>query len=453
MKSPVEPDLVLVADDTETSRVLVYELLTTAGFRVLTVPDGPSALAALTAQPVAVAIIDLEMPHMTGIEVILQGRRTAPEVPFIILSAHVQHQVALDCMASGAFDFVPKPISREVLLFRVKRALTERRKADELLALRAARMGQSPLVAVSEPMRRIVSQIPSFAASEETVLVTGETGCGKEAVAREIHRLSRRSAEPFFGVNCGALTETLLESELFGHERGAFTGAVARRKGLFELAHGGTLFLDELSEMSPSTQVKLLRVLEERQFLRVGGHQPVKVDVRLICATNSDLQQKVAQKQFRADLYYRLVVLPIHLAPLRERSEDIPALLQVALERVAPARKLSLSPSAAAEATAYAWPGNVRELINAVSRAAALVQGERIETLGLDIRHPPLPETLTVARPLREHMAVAEREYLEALLSHTHGNLSEAAQIADVDRKSIYNKMKAHGLQREGFKT
>ncbi len=462
-----QSDLVLVVDDTRAIRAHLELMLKDAGYSVITAGTGEEALELLKKNDVAVAIVDLEMPGMTGLELVAQARSVAPEVPTIILSSHVHHQLALGCMSAGAFDFMPKPTSQEETLFRLKRAIRERRRLGELLAFKASQgVNTSPLVAQSQAMQSLLARARAVAASDETVLITGETGSGKDALAREIHRLSPRSSEMFFAVNCGALPETLLESELFGHEKGSFTGAVSRRKGYFEMADGGTLFLDELGEMTPATQVKLLRVLEERQFVRLGGSQPVKVDVRVIAATNRKLEEMVAEGKFRSDLYYRLYVLPMYVPPLRERKEDIRPLLELALSRAAGTRSIALTADALDEALRYPWPGNVRELFNAVARATALAVDDRIDSLGLSNggqRPPPPPsapdevkvETL-LDLPLKDFVAqtleAAEKNYLQQLLQRTGGVLGEAAKLAGINRKSVYNKMKAYGLDKSDFK-
>jgi DNA-binding NtrC family response regulator len=461
---PGQGDLILVVDDSSTIRELVANVLTGAGLRMVGAKNGREALEIVKEQAdaLAVALVDLEMPEIGGLELVGELQKLAPKVPAIILSGHVNHQLALDCIAWGAFDFVSKPMTREELLFRVKRATNERRRRTELSAYQAAAgSATTQLVASSPAMQRVLAQASAMARTDSTVLITGETGAGKDALAREIHRLSRRSGRMFLAVNCGALPETLLESELFGHEKGAFTGAVAKREGFFEIADGGTIFLDEIGETTPATQVKLLQVLESMTFVRVGGTKPIHVDARVIAATNRGLEQMVKDGRFRADLYYRLFVMPLKLPALRDRKEDIDGLIRLALRRVAPQRRLSLSSDALARAMAYGWPGNVRELFHRIERAVVLTTGDRIDdlelpTTGVSLQVPAAAPSVDIARPLKEvvsdAVSEAERRYLRALLEKTQGNLAETAKRAGVDRKSIYNKMKAYDLDKEAFK-
>ncbi|HNB59906.1 MAG TPA: sigma-54 dependent transcriptional regulator [Phycisphaerales bacterium] len=382
---------VLVVDDKELLRDSVGATLQRAGFSVVTADSGPGALAAITRKRPDAVVSDLKMPGMTGIELLEQIKQVDDQLPVILMTAYGAVDTAVKAIKFGAFDYITKPFEGDELIIAVKRAIEHARIVRENAVLRttiapggtpAGRVGLDRIVGDSPAMRRVKQQILAVADSQGTVLICGESGTGKEVVARSIHELSPRCQEPFLGVNCAALSESLLESELFGHERGAFTGAERLRKGRFELADKGTLLLDEISEISPAVQAKLLRVLQERAFERVGSSMAIGVDVRTIATSNRDLPASVARGEFRQDLFFRLNVLPIHLPSLRDRLEDVPALAvhflaQIAAREGKPAK--TFSNEAMTLLQSYRWPGNVRELSNICERAAVLCKSDTID--------------------------------------------------------------------------
>lgn len=385
---------VLVVDDKEMLRDSVGATLRRAGYDVVTATDGGGALAAIASRRPDAVVTDLRMPGMSGVELVRQVRQIDEDLPVVMMTAFATVETAVEALKEGAFDYITKPFEGDELVVAVKRAIDHARLVRENAVLRSAgggaeagpaadgARGLARLVGDSPAMRRVKEQVAAIAGSQGTVLITGESGTGKEVVARAVHELSGRRAEPFLAVNCAALSESLLESELFGHERGAFTGADRVRKGRFELADRGTILLDEISEVSTRVQAKLLRVLQERAFERVGSSVTMGVDVRVVATSNRDLSASVAAGEFRQDLLYRLNVLPLRLPALRERADDIPALAAHFLAGVArregrPERVLA--PEALGVLQAYAWPGNVRELQNICERAAVLCPGEVIE--------------------------------------------------------------------------
>lgn len=386
---------VLVVDDKEMLRDSVGATLQRAGFEVLSAPDAAAALETIARRRPDAVVTDLRMPGMSGIELVERARDIDDTLPFVVMTAYGAVETAVQAIKAGAFDYITKPFEGDELIVAIKRAIEHARTVRENAVLRtnaegarsAAIGGTGPsglarLVGDSPAMRRVRQQVLAVAESHGTVLICGESGTGKEVVARAVHELSPRASEPFLAVNCAALSEALLESELFGHERGAFTGAERLRKGRFELSDRGTLLLDEISEISPKVQAKLLRVLQERAFERVGSSMTIGVDVRVIATSNRDLPRAVARGEFRQDLFFRLNVLPVHLPPLRDRLEDVPALVAHFLNLTAqregkPARRIS--DDALAVLRSYPWPGNVREVQNVCERAAVLCKGEVIE--------------------------------------------------------------------------
>ena len=383
---------IIVADDNDAMRDGMALALTRQGHEVLAVKGGAECLAAYARRPADVVVTDLRMVPVDGLEVVRRLRDRDPDATVVVVSAHGTIATAVDAMRAGAIDFIEKPFPPEVLRARVEKAAeiarerrgarTDRGRAEAMDADRTRERDPSGLVGDSEPMRRVLELVRKVAATDATVLVLGESGTGKELVARALHAGSPRAAGPFVTISCAAIPEALLESELFGHERGAFTGAVRRKLGRFELADGGTLFLDEVGELPPAMQVKLLRVLQERRFERVGGEETVVADVRLVSATNRDLGAMVKAGAFREDLYYRLAVVPLTLPPLRDRPGDVRALCDHFLVKLAPRagrRVLTLSPGALALLERHRWPGNVRELENALAQALVFADGEVIQ--------------------------------------------------------------------------
>lgn len=387
---------VLVVDDKEMMRDSVGETLARAGFTVASASNGPAALQQIAKKRPDAIVSDMRMPGMTGIQLVEAVREIDEDIPVVVMTAFGTIDTAVEAIRAGAFDYITKPFEGDELVIAIKRAMqhTSLKRENQVLKATATRarpvsgerIGTDRLVGDGPSMRRVKEQIAAVAASSGTVMVCGESGTGKEVVARAIHELSPRASGPFLAVNCAALSESLLESELFGHEKGAFTGADKMRKGRFELADGGTLLLDEISEITPGLQAKLLRVLQERSFERVGSSRPLFVDVRVIATSNRDLPRAVASGDFRQDLFFRLNVLPVHLPPLRERPEDVAALARYLVEQVREregSKPVRIHPHAEAILRRYAWPGNVRELQNICERAVVLV-GSRLGDASAD---------------------------------------------------------------------
>jgi two-component system nitrogen regulation response regulator GlnG len=455
---------VLVVDDDPEIRQVLVETLAPHGFRVATAADGRAALAAIRAEPPAVVLLDLEMPRMGGMEVLAALQAERREIPVIVLTGDAGLVRAVEAMRLGAWDYATKPFLEEDLLCRLRHALEHRALRDEVDALRT-RLAQSDLgerMGPSAAVQKLGEQVRLVAGSNFSVLIQGETGAGKELVARAIHHQSERREGRFVALDCGAIPETLIESELFGYEKGAFTGADRRKEGHFELAAGGTLFLDEVANLPGAVQAKLLRVLQEREIQPLGARGPLPVDVRVIAATNLPLDGEMRAGRFRQDLYYRLNEFTIVVPPLRERTEDILYLAQRFLDEVAmelrrPVRRIS--EEARRVLLAHPWPGNAREL-KSVIRRAALVSGEVIEpahltTLAADVgadagAHADAEPPTRAATSLREIAAAAaadaEREAIRQALVATRGNKSEAARLLRTDFKTLHLKMKRYGI-------
>jgi len=439
----------LVADDDPGLRESLNRTLTRAGYSVILASDGRAALEQLQSGPVDLVLTDLRMPGLTGLEVLRAVKTLVPDVDVILLTAFGTVEEAVSAMKDGAYDFITKPFRGEQLLKLVSKALERRGLIEQNRALQKQLedlRGKGQIIGASPAFRRMMTLIDQVADSSATVLVQGESGAGKELVASAIHERSRRRGGPFVAVNCAALPETLLESELFGYEKGAFTGAVGRKEGRFELADGGTLFLDEIADLSAVTQPKILRVLQEGEFERLGGTRTQRVDVRIVVATNQDLAQMVKEKRFREDLYYRLNVITITVPPLRDRREDIRLLAQHFLRVYAAKnnRKLEMfTDEALRRLEGYSWPGNVRELENVVERGVVLARGAAVDVTDLpeDVAGAtPLPEgvfTVRIGTPLAE----VELRLLEATLRVTGGNRTRAAKLLGIDPKTVYRKL------------
>ncbi len=448
MKNAKKKIKVLVVDDETIVRESLRDWLTDVGHQVLTAENGYQALEIIEKEKPAIAIVDLVMPGMDGIELLKRAKQISPNIEVIIITAYGSIPTAITAMRGGAYDYIEKPFCPEKAELLVEKLAEHHRLIEENIALRRKleeRYQFENIIAKSPKMQQIVEVIKVVAKSNATVLITGDSGTGKELVARAIHSQSYRKDKPFVAVSCAALPESLLESELFGHERGSFTGAHAQRKGKFEVAHRGTLFLDEIGEMSANIQVHLLRVLEEKEFTRVGGNELIKVDVRVISATNKDMKNAIAKGQFREDLYYRLNVVTIDLPPLRERKEDILLLAQHFLEKFAVENQKQIagfSPEATDFLLKYQWPGNVRELENAIERAVILANNSYIEVADLP------QENLLLAKPALSTGSLREVEKQRILntLSETSGNYSKAAKILGISRATLYNKIKSYGL-------
>lgn len=387
---------ILIVDDEKNYLFVLEDLLVDEGYQVITADAAMRAVEMLAHHDFDVVITDMKMPGMDGMALLEHVHHKYPDLPVIMMTAYGSVEKAVEAMRKGAFDYILKPFKNEELKLTIRKAVDHYAlicKNRYLTKELQERYQYSNIIGKSAPMQRIYQLIEKVAPTKATVLITGESGTGKELIARAIHFNSTRSEQPFVSVNCGALPETLLESELFGHERGAFSGAVSQRKGRFELANGGTLFLDEISEMSTSLQVKLLRILQEMEFERVGGSQTLKVDVRMVAASNRILKEEVAAGRFRADLFYRLNVVNIHLPPLRERTDDIPLLIKHFLSKYAQPEersKISINPEALRCLLEYPWPGNVRELENVIERVVILCTAHEIDCRDLppEIRQP-----------------------------------------------------------------
>jgi DNA-binding NtrC family response regulator len=457
---------ILLVEDKDSLRTMLRLALEAQGHKVVEARDQPEAEAALRASRPAVVLSDLRLTEGDGFGVLRASKDLDPELPVIVMTAFGSIQDAVAAMKEGALDFLAKPVDPDHLLLMVERALTQRRMATENLILKeelAQRRGAPQIVGDDPQLKQVSLALHRAAATDTTVLLEGESGTGKELFARALHALSPRADGPFVAINCAAIPETLLETELFGHEKGAFTGASARKPGKFELAHRGTLFLDEIGDLPLSLQAKILRALEEKEFERVGGTLPLKVDVRVVAATNRNLKAAVAARQYREDLYFRLSVFPILIPPLRERTNDIITLARYFIDRFCRElnkRSLILSPSAEQELLTYPWPGNVRELQNCIERAAILTEGDTIHPrhLSLSFRAPaaaaPEDESPWLKIDLsgsmgdasRRVLAEVERRKIEQALKEAAGNRSRAAEILQVSYKMFMTKLKEYGL-------
>src|SRR6058998_2763783 len=444
-----DPATLLIADDDPGRRQSLERTLTREGYRVILASDGNAALERLQAGGVDLVLTDLKMPGLSGIELLRAVKAIASEVDVILLTAFGTVEEAVKAMKEGAYDFLTKPFQRAQLLRLIRQALERRDLIQQNRALQQrldALLSQGEVVGVSPAWRRLMNLVNQVADSSATVLIQGESGTGKELVARAIHERSPRKGGPFIAVNCAALPETLLESELFGYEKGAFTGATSRREGRFELAAGGTLFLDEVADLSLVTQPKILRVLQEGEFERLGGNRTIRVDVRIVAATNQVLTEMVREKRFREDLYYRLNVITVRVPPLRERHEDIRLLAQHYLRVYAAknGRKLEgLSNEALERLESYAWPGNVRELENLIERTVLLARKDRIDAEDLPeevagVKRPPRDAILElVGTPLAD----IEQRLLDETLRITGGNKTQAAKLLGIDVRTVARKL------------
>jgi DNA-binding NtrC family response regulator len=447
---------ILVVDDEANMRKILGAMLAQVGYDVMAAGDGAEALEVLAAHHIDVVVTDLRMPRLDGMGLLQKLRLASPTLPVIIITAHGTIEAAVQALKHGAFDFITKPFETIELRQVVAKAVrTQLLGPGEILA-EDAQMGRFKIIGQSEAMQEVYGIIDKVAATPSTVLITGESGTGKELIAQALHDQSLRPGKPLIKVNCAAIPSNLIESELFGHEKGAFTGAITSKPGRFELADEGTLFLDEVGAIAPEVQVKLLRAIQSGEFERVGGIRSKKVDVRLIAATNRDLRQAVEDGEFRDDLYYRLNVVQVHLPPLRERRSDIPLLIDHFLAKfnVRLGRSVqSVDEEAGQRLLSYDWPGNIRELENAIERCILFSEGETITVSDLppEIRDRRLSQPLEGDTSLKAQVRAAaervERDLIIKALNQTKGNVTHAARLLKISRKSLQNKMKEFGLR------
>jgi DNA-binding NtrC family response regulator len=442
---------ILVVDDEEIVRESLVEWLREEGYNAEAAEDGFKALEKLKERNWDIALVDLKMPKMDGLELLEKIKQESPDTQVIIFTAYATVHTAVQAIKKGAYDYLVKPLDPEEVSLLIERLLKSQELLKEVSFLRKELTKQyrfHDLVSKSPKMQKIFELARTVAKSNSNILILGESGTGKELLARAIHNESPRANGPFVAVSCVAIPDTLLESELFGHEKGAFTDAIAQKKGKFELAHGGTLFLDEIGDISPKMQLTLLRVLEEKEFTRVGGTKPIKVDVRIIAATNRDLQKAVQEGRFRDDLYYRLNVITIQLPPLRERKEDIPLLVQHFIEKfnLQIGKKVErISDEALRILMQYDWPGNVRELENTIERAMVITKGKVITPEDIEI--PGLQKSFLPPESEKTLEAV-ERAHILRVLNETDWNIQRSAQILGIDRTTLYNKIKKYNLKK-----
>jgi len=459
---------ILIVEDRDSLREMLRHALEAQDHTVLEARDAAEALEQLRRARPVVVLTDLKLPVGDGFEVLRAAKEIDPELPVVVMTAYGSIQDAVTAMREGAMDFLAKPVEPDHLLLMVERAIAQRRLATENILLRqelAERRGAPRVIGDDARLQQVSQQLHRAAATETTVLLEGESGTGKELFARGLHALSPRADGPFVAINCAAIPETLLETELFGHEKGAFTGAVGRKPGRFELAHRGTLFLDEIGELPIGLQAKILRALEEKEFERVGGTQSLHVDVRVVAATNRNLRKRVAEQQFRQDLYFRLSVFPIQIPPLRERGSDVLVLARHFVERFRGDLKkptLSLSSAAIDELQRYPWPGNVRELQNCIERAVILCEGDAIQPQHLNLSFRDAPEVLAPADPwervdlsgalpdvVRRTTAEVERRVIARAMREMGNDRERVVAALHISHKALIQKIKAYGIQLE----
>jgi DNA-binding NtrC family response regulator len=457
---------ILIVEDKDSLRAMLRLALEAHGHSVIEARDEPEAIRALRTTRPGVVLSDLRLPDGDGFGVLRAAKELDPELPVVVMTAYSTIQDAVKAIKDGALDFLAKPVDPDHLLLMVERALSQRRMATENILLKeelASRRGAPQIIGEDPKLKQVTISLHRAAATDATVLLEGESGTGKELFARALHALSPRADGPFVAINCAAIPETLLETELFGHEKGAFTGASARKPGKFEMAHRGTLFLDEIGDLPLSLQAKILRALEEKRFERLGGTVSLQVDVRVVAATNRHLKAAVAARQFREDLYFRLSVFPITIPPLRERPDDILMLAKHFIERFSRDLKkkpLTLAQSAIQELQTYGWPGNVRELQNCIERAVILTEGDTIHArhlnlsfrdalpvVGSDDPWAAIDLSGTLAEASRRVLTEVERRKLEQTLKETGGDRGRTAEILQVSYKALITKLKEHGLE------
>jgi two-component system, NtrC family, nitrogen regulation response regulator NtrX len=451
---------ILVVDDEESIIRSLEGILTDEGFEVISATSGLSALGKMDEALPDLILLDVWMPEMDGIETLVKVKEAHPQVPVVIMSGHGTIETAVKATRLGAYDFIEKPLSLEKVLLCINNAVEHSKLTEEIKLLKEKHRGKARITGESEAIKQLNEQIKIVSPTNAWVLISGENGTGKELVAHTIHRLSRRARMPIIEVNCAAIPEELIESELFGHEKGAFTGATSMKKGKFDLAHEGTLFLDEIGDMSLKAQSKTLRILQEQKFERVGGSRTIHVDVRVVAATNKDLEAEIQKGTFRDDLYFRLNVIPIRVPPLRERVEDIPQLVKEFVGEISLEMNLEpkvFSDDALRALRRYNWPGNVRELRNLVERLMIMTQDRDIKAS--DIPSPIQQETSMgevytsglSAASYKEAKGIFEKAYLEMKLREFSWNVSQTAEAIGIERSNLHRKIKAYGLEDPRF--
>lgn len=443
---------ILVIDDEKNIRTGLAAALELDGYEVLLASDGAEGLDIALHSEIDLVITDLRMPGVSGEEVLRRISSETPGIPVIVLTGHGTVESAVDAMRSGAYDFLTKPLNLDRLSLLVKRALQSRElilQHRELEKEIESRKSFEHIIGKSPAMAKVFEIVKRVAPTKASVLITGESGVGKELIANALHNLSTRNDKPFIKVHCAALAESLLESELFGHEKGSFTGAVSRKRGRFELAHSGSIFLDEIGEIDQLVQVKILRVLQEKKFERVGGEETLEVDVRVITATNRDLEKEIVEGKFREDLFYRLNVVRIHVPPLRERKDDLPLLITAFIHEIAKenGKKIEgIDTKARSVLYAYDWPGNVRQLRNCIESAVVMTSGTVITLDDLPPSILQQNESLSLHVPVGVTMAEAEKQVILQTLSAQNGNKSKTAEVLGIGRKTLHRKLNEYGI-------
>jgi DNA-binding NtrC family response regulator len=447
---------ILVIDDEKSVRDAVKMILAYEKYEVALAEDGTKGLSILDAEPIDAVLLDVKMPGIDGIEILQTIKLRFPDMPVIMISGHGTIDTAVEATKLGAFDFLSKPLDRDKLLITVRNALGQKNLANEVKQIRAKLEEKDRILGESPKIKEILTLIDRIATTDSRVLITGENGTGKELVARAIHRGSKRADKPMVEVNCAAIPHDLIESELFGHEKGSFTGATAQRIGKFEQADGGTIFLDEVGDMSLAAQAKVLRVLEEGKVERVGGNRLIPSDVRVIAATNKILLEEIKKGNFREDLYHRLNVIPIHVPSLRERREDIPMLAKAFAEDICKRNGFApkkISDRALNYLTGLGWSGNVRELRNIIERLVIMTPANTIEVDALETtgstKGTALDDIVSTSHNFQEFKDRSEALYIKRLLDLHKWNISKTAEALDIERSHLYSKMKKYGLERE----
>ncbi|MBI4950312.1 MAG: sigma-54-dependent Fis family transcriptional regulator [Deltaproteobacteria bacterium] len=449
---------VLIVDDEQDIREALKGVFRDEGFEVKTAGSAEEALKRLDSAPPDLVLLDIWLPGMDGIAALKEIKARHPNLPVIMISGHANIETAVKTTKLGAYDFIEKPLSLDKVILTAEHALERNRLVEENTALRTRALRKYDIIGKSRPIQGLKADIARVAPTNSWVLITGENGTGKEFVARNIHLLSNRSGKPFVEVNCAAIPEELIESELFGHEKGAFTSAIAQKKGRFDLSDKGTIFLDEIGDMSLKTQAKILRILQEQSFERVGGTERITVDVRVIAATNKNLKEQIVKGTFREDLYYRLNVIPFHVPPLRERREDIPLFIDHFLGefcRETAKERLKVGEDSIEILSAYEWPGNVRELKNVIERLVIMTPGSVITV-------DDIPSYIKGAGPvhqrnifgsalLKEARREFEREFISRKLKEFGGNIAKTAEAIGIERSHLYRKIKSYGIEHENL--